>query len=301
MAVDGFLNIVKPQGMTSHDLVNWARYITGEKKIGHTGTLDPAAAGVLPLAVGRATRVIEYLQTDKSYRGEIVLGMTSNTDDRTGKTTSRQGAGVEEKKRLGETLAGFVGSILQKPPQFSAVKKHGVPAYRHARRGKKAKLEPRMVDIFRLELIEVRQMGRYLFATIDVDCSAGTYIRSLARDLGAALGCGGCLSFLLRKKAGWFRLDSAFSIEEVEESLQEGGKNALIPIDWPLQHLNRLTLDKCDVGKLIRGQFLPWQEKMPKKEEPVLVYDPIGSLVGVATVQAMQGSLHLRPLKVLVS
>ena len=233
--VHGVLNINKPSGMTSHDVVDAVRKILGVRKVGHTGTLDPQATGVLPLCVGRATRIAQYLtQADKEYVMTLCLGVTTDTLDAAGKETGR----VEEiRVRREDVLAilpRFVGEIQQVPPLFSAKKYRGERLYRLARRGEQVERQPIRVRVYALELVEFALP----LVRLKMSCSKGTYARSLCDDLGRALGCGGHLHALTRTRSGRFSLDGILTLEALERAVRERRLGeVLIPIADALAHL----------------------------------------------------------------
>ena len=207
--MDGIINVNKPTGMTSHDVVYRLRRILGVKKIGHTGTLDPDASGVLPMCVGKATKLADYLTaTDKQYRAELSLGAFTDTQDASGEVLERFDVNVTE-KQLRDVLCEFVGEIEQIPPMYSALKVDGKKLYELARRGQEVARRPRSITIHALELLE----GEGADWTIRVRCSKGTYVRTLCHDLGRALGCGGCMSSLRRTRAGSFTLAQAVTMQ----------------------------------------------------------------------------------------
>ncbi len=228
---DGFLNLLKPPGMSSHDAVNGVRRIMGVKKAGHAGTLDPGAAGVLPIAVGKATRLIEYLaEESKAYRGELLFGIATDSCDDTGKVLERiedfSMPGCDEIQRV---LEEFTGKIRQVPPKFSAVKIGGKRACDLVRNHQEVEIPEREIEIFRLEPVRVKERELLL----DVECSKGTYIRSLCRDIGAALGLPAAMGFLLRTRVGEFRLEDSVTLEE----LCRQGDGALLAPDACLTSL----------------------------------------------------------------
>jgi tRNA pseudouridine55 synthase len=201
--------------MTSHDAVSAARSWSGQSGIGHTGTLDPGAAGVLVLAVGRATRLARYvLEGSKTYRAELRLGVKTTTQDAAGELTATADASAVDRSSLEAAVKRRIGPGYQVPPMVSAIKHRGVPLYRLARRGEEVPRQPRPVTFHRLELIEFRP-GREAAALLDVECSAGTYIRTLCAELGDELGVGAHLSFLVRTASGPFRLEDACTLEEL--------------------------------------------------------------------------------------
>ena len=210
----GILNVLKPPGMTSHDVVSFIRKIYSIKRVGHAGTLDPAAAGVLPIAVGPATRLIEYFaENNKSYRVELTLGYETDSGDDTGKVIRTSGEPIPRTETITAVLTSFTGPIAQVPPMYSAVKVKGKRLYELAREGKVIERKARDVIIHNISLLNVTG-SKILF---DVDCSKGTYIRSLCMDFGQKIGIPAVMSFLIRTKVGPFLLSEAHTLEEIEE------------------------------------------------------------------------------------
>ena len=211
--IDGVLMIDKPSGMTSHDVVQRIRRLAKQRRVGHLGTLDPLATGVLPIALGEGTKLSQLLtHGTKAYRGSIRLGLETTTYDLEGEVVARTGPPWPARAELEQQLEGFRGEISQVPPPYSAIKQGGEAAYRRARRGESVELPARPVTIYRLSL------ERYAppFVEIDVECSAGTYLRSLAHDLGHELGTGGCLWELTRTASGPFTGQGAIALAEIE-------------------------------------------------------------------------------------
>jgi tRNA pseudouridine55 synthase len=208
--VNGFINLLKPPGPTSHDMVAFVRRLLGVKRVGHTGTLDPMAVGVLVVAVGRATRLISYLEDTKTYRGEITFGKTTSTLDAGGDIKSVCPASFQ-RQELDDVLPQFTGPILQTPPMVSAVKWRGQRLYDLARQGLEVERKPRPVVIHQLTVLSFIPDSSYPRALIECTCSAGTYIRSLAADIGDALGVGAYLSFLLRAQSGAFTITNSLT------------------------------------------------------------------------------------------
>jgi tRNA pseudouridine synthase B len=253
----GFLNVYKPKGITSHDVVSALRRITKVKQIGHTGTLDPFAEGVLPICIGKATRLIEYLDDDKAYTGTIQLGSSTTTYDLEGEEVNFS----DKKVTLDEIEAAldkFRGEIEQLPPIYSAIKVNGKKLYDYAREGKEVKIEPRRVNISKLEILEYDETNRRL--TLHIECSKGTYIRSIAHDLGTELTTFGHLVKLVRVKAGMFEVNNAVSLEHIQT--KEDVEKLLIS---PLKKLNYMTyeLNKNELVKVSNGTAI-----MPSKELP---------------------------------
>ncbi|NLO97863.1 MAG: tRNA pseudouridine(55) synthase TruB [Peptococcaceae bacterium] len=232
--MDGIINVLKPVGMTSADVVRWIQKVTKVKKVGHIGTLDPGAAGVLPVCLGKATRLVEYYTgQQKCYRAELTFGITTDTLDSYGVELSRKIPNVN-KDDLQKILPRFIGRIEQVPPMYSAVRKNGKHLYEYARQGLNIERETRQVVIDKLELLEWQE-GDFPKAMLDITCSKGTYIRSLCYDIGQALECGAHMSFLLRLKSGNFDLDSAFTLEEIVNLLAENDTSFLLSPEWGLE------------------------------------------------------------------
>lgn len=271
----GFLVLDKPAGLTSHACVSKVRRAYGLKRVGHGGTLDPAVTGVLPIAVGAATRLLPYLEGDKAYRGVVRLGLTTSTDDLEGEVLTEHAVPALDAAALEQALAPFRGAIQQRPPQVSAVHVDGERAYARSRRGEQLELAARPVTIHRLELLGWDAATCEL--ELEVHCSAGTYIRALARDLGEALGCGGALARLRRTEALGFRLEHAVSLDALPQPL-------LDPLA-ALGHLPRqqLLANQWDGWRCGRA-FAAKQNLEP--ESPVAVLGPDGNLAGMARAAA---------------
>lgn len=239
----GFLNIYKPVGMTSHDVVSVLRRVTKIKQIGHTGTLDPFAEGVLPICIGKATRLIEYLQDDKEYLATVQFGAATNTFDLDGEKvfTSDKKVSLDDIK---EGLKSFEGEILQFPPIFSAIKVKGKKLYEYARKGEEVEIQPRKVII---ENIELKNFDEELQqAQILLKCSKGTYIRSIANDLGKILGCGGYLIKLIRTQAGKFRVENSVQLDGIDVE-----SNLINPLD--ILNLPKIAVDNDDLARIKNG------------------------------------------------
>ena len=249
----GFLNVYKPQGKTSHDVVAILRRVTKIKQIGHTGTLDPFAEGVLPICIGKATRLIEYLKDDKAYIGTVQLGKSTTTYDIEG-----EGVNVSDKvvtlENIEQALENFRGDIEQFPPIYSAIKVKGRKLYEYARKGEDVKIEPRRVNISELKILnfnaETRQLELY------IACSKGTYIRSIANDLGETLGTYGHLIKLVRVQAGEFGVNESVKLEKLE-TVDQVEKHLICPLeylDYPKCELTDEELEKVSHGMQIKPQ-----------------------------------------------
>jgi tRNA pseudouridine55 synthase len=252
--MNGFIVIDKPEGITSHDVVHSVRRILGIKKAGHTGTLDPFATGVLPVALGEATKAIPFLdETMKEYMAEMHLGITTDTQDRMGRITSERSYAHITEDSINETLSRFVGTIKQVPPMFSALKRSGVPLYKLARQGLDIPREPREIKIFSLT-VEEMNLPRIHFM---VRCSRGTYVRTLASDFGDMLGCGAHLSSLRRTASGIFTVNEAIPLKELA-LLKDTGRlyDKLISPYRSLSHFRNFVL--TDKGAcMVRNGALP--------------------------------------------
>ena len=239
----GFLNIYKPVGMTSHDVVSVLRRVTKIKQIGHTGTLDPFAEGVLPICIGKATRLIEYLQDDKEYLATVQFGAATNTFDLDGEKVFTSDKKVS-RDDIKEGLKSFEGEILQFPPIFSAIKVKGKKLYEYARKGEEVEIQPRKVVI---ENIELKNFDEELQqAQILLKCSKGTYIRSIANDLGKNLDCGGYLIKLIRTQAGKFRVENSVQLDGIDVK-----SNLINPLD--ILNLPKIAVDNDDLARIKNG------------------------------------------------
>lgn len=239
----GFLNIYKPVGMTSHDVVSVLRRVTKIKQIGHTGTLDPFAEGVLPICIGKATRLIEYLQDDKEYLATVQFGAATNTFDLDGEKVFTSDKKVS-RDDIKEGLKSFEGEILQLPPIFSAIKVKGKKLYEYARKGEEVEIQPRKVVI---ENIELKNFDEELQqAQILLKCSKGTYIRSIANDLGKILGCGGYLIKLIRTQAGKFRVENSVQLDGIDVE-----SNLINPLG--ILNLPKIAVDNDDLARIKNG------------------------------------------------
>lgn len=289
IALDGIIVIDKPSGWTSHDVVAKARGITGQRRIGHTGTLDPAATGVLVLCLGQATRLVEYMSThEKRYEGEIVLGVSTATDDAEGEVLEERPIPALDDEVLRQLERAFTGPLQQRPPAFSAIKVDGMRAYKRARAGDDAPLPSRPVVVHSLAL-ERNGEGRL---GIRVHCGPGTYIRSIARDIGEALGCGAHLANLRRTSAGNFSLSDALTLEQLG-GLVAGGDlvEILLQPDEGVATLDAVLIATECAARLRLGLALDGQEPPVRAAAVARIYDASGSFVGIGSV-AGNGEIH---------
>lgn len=286
----GILNINKAVGMTSHDVVAKVRRLLKQKRVGHTGTLDPLASGVLPICIGQATRVAAYLsESGKAYLAEIVFGAVTDTYDAEGTILRTSDASQLSLTQIESALPHFLGEQMQVPPRYSAIKLKGQPAYKLARAGEEIALEPRPVTISRLD-IHAWQPPRL---TLAVECSKGTYIRSLAYDLGERLGYGAYLAALTRTRSGPFTLSESITLEQLAEAVENGNLAAYLhPIDSALQHLPALSLDAATAASVLHGNaFRPPAANTIERPEPgqvARVYAPDDQLLAIAAWDAQQ-------------
>ena len=291
----GFLVVDKPQGWTSHDVVDAARGWLGTRRVGHLGTLDPLATGVLPLAVGAATKLVPFLQGgDKSYVGTVRLGEETDTLDAEGSVVRRHQGPWPDETALREALGHFRGEIQQLPPMFSAVKRAGVPLHRLARAGLEVERTPKRVRIHCLELLKYAAPE----VEIEVDCSAGTYVRVLAADLGARLGCGAHLVALRRTRCGPFGLAAAACPDALARQAERGAIAArLVPAQEPLG-LAVVRLGASDARRVAHGGALSDADPALRPGVRVAALDPAGELLAVLE---MRPDRRLHPLRVLAS
>ncbi len=308
-AAEGLLVVDKPAGPTSHDVVATVRRFVRGSRVGHTGTLDPFATGVLPVCIGRATRLARFLTaTIKRYDGCIRLGVTTDTYDREGRVVSERPADGVDAAAVRRAAARFVGDHMQTPPAYSARKHKGRPLHRLARAGIEVVRVPTPVSIFRLEILSVEGP----LVRFEVETSPGTYIRSLAYDLGEALGCGAHLTELRRVASGGLRLSDAHGLEEIEERGRSGGLQSLL-IGLRDIDLGLPTVVATDEGReamrtgrplppaLLAGESLP-APRPAGEATPVRVQDDAGELLGVAALSSgPDGGPILRPDVVLLA
>ncbi len=291
----GFIVIDKPAGLTSHDCVNRLRKVFGIKKIGHGGTLDPSVTGVLPIAIGDATRLISYLKGSKAYKGIIQLGSSTNTDDMQGVVIQSKRWPIISENNLNKLLENFRGEILQTPPMFSSVHVKGERAYKKARRGEKFDLNPKRITIKRLNLISWSQNKGEL--VIDIDCSKGTYIRSLARDIGEKLGCGAYLKNLRRTKAYSFNENDSILLPDKSELYIERKKPKILNPKNFLKHLSSFKLiSETELISWRSGRKVNFQDNAKRlkltrgnkdedNEKYILVFDQRNKIAGIAELE----------------
>lgn len=281
--MDGFLNLHKPSQVTSHDCVAAVRRLLGTSKVGHGGTLDPLAEGVLPLAVGRATRLLPYLASEKAYRAVIRFGLTTTTDDLEGDVLSDDRAPHLTLATVQATLPEFVGTLAQVPPAFSAIQVQGKRLYDLARRGQVVTPPPRTVVIHRLT-VQGWQGGDYPELTLDVDCGPGTYIRALARDLGERVGTGATLAHLTRTRSNGFDLASSLTLDQVKQQIETQTFQLQAP-ELALGHLPVLPLEPDLARCWQQGQKNPPPRLLQANQPYRIVEAESGDFLGIGQME----------------
>ncbi|MBI2874310.1 MAG: tRNA pseudouridine(55) synthase TruB [Firmicutes bacterium] len=324
--MDGFIPLLKPPGITSHDVVDFTRCCVGLRRVGHGGTLDPPAAGVLPVAVGRATRLLEFLLGGvKEYRAEIILGRSTSTGDSWGAVMEERNGPEPSPEGIEAILASMVGLRRQRPPMVSAVRSGGRRLYQLAAEGLEVEREERTIRIYSLDLVTLasgsERGGKNPRITVDVSCSRGTYVRVLAEEVAERLGWPGHLSFLIRTRVGPFRHHEALTLEELDCACRTGRPGGFlhppgsILNGWPALSISGQTLERFLAGNRIptggpEVHHLPGERSAPIAGEGggsaevhehsglLAVYDPGGSLVGVAEQVATEDGPAIAPRKI---
>lgn len=282
---EGFLNVDKPQGMTSHDVVAIIRrQLPRKTKVGHTGTLDPDATGILPICVGKATRLAEYI-TDlpKTYRAKLKLGVVTDSYDATGEVLNSCNASQIKLADLEALLPTFTGAIQQIPPMLSAIKVQGQKLYQLARKGEEIEREPRNITIYSLSIVKAELGVEHPQITLDIHCSRGTYVRSLCHDMGQALGVGGHMAALKRLAVGPFAIENSFTLEEIKAYLAAADGSCFLPLQMGIAHLPILVLqNKEEYDAVLHGRA--FQTTFP--DTPVCRLETEkGILAAIAAVQ----------------
>ncbi len=278
--MDGILNINKPPGRTSFSIVSQVKSLIGERRVGHAGTLDPDATGVLPVCFGRGTRVVEFLLgSTKTYQSQIELGITTDTYDASGTVTHRGDPSCVSLEQFQTALAAFCGHIQQTPPMYSALKHHGKPLYQLARAGMEVERKSRPATIYHLELLGWQPP----VATIEISCGSGTYIRSLAHDLGQLLGCGAIMKSLVRLRYGPFDIKDAVTPENLQGAVDQGCWQDLVyPIDIVLSEWTAVVLGDDDSKAVKSGRAINYPEPPPASPESLCrAYTTDGHFLGV--------------------
>lgn len=272
--MNGIINFHKPQQVTSHDCVALIRRLTGIKRVGHTGTLDPMATGVLPICIGSATRITEYLdQDEKTYRCTMQLGIETDTQDIWGQILRERPVEDLSPDRIAEAVFSFQGDVIQTPPKFSALKVDGKRLYEYARAGQDVEIKSRHIFISKISVDEI--FGSQVVFT--VTCSKGTYVRTLCQDIGKKLGCGGTMTGLSRIATGMFRLEDSFTMEILKAMTKEEIQEILIPVDAPLSRYAPVILDNQTARDFTNGKTVKLAESTAEEIQSVsdfLTSDP---------------------------
>jgi tRNA pseudouridine55 synthase len=294
--VDGILNVNKPSGITSMDLVRRVKRASGQKHVGHGGTLDPVATGVVPICFGQATRMMEYLiDSSKEYRAVVELGVTTDSYDSLGEITGRQETSGVTLEDIEQALESFKGVIQQVPPMYSALKKEGKRLYDLARAGIEVEREARRVTVYGIKLIDWSSP----LVTLEVSCGRGFYMRSLAHDLGQAIGCGGHLKSLVRTRGGAFRIEDSLTLEQAEESFEDDTwRDVIHSPDVVLYNLRAIIVGKRVEDMIRNGRSLPPAIRIPRArpDEKCRVYTVDGRFLAVLLFDSSIG--QWRPEKV---
>jgi tRNA pseudouridine55 synthase len=299
--MDGILLVIKPPGMTSFDVVAWLRTLTGIKKTGHAGTLDPSACGLIPVCFGKGTKTIDYFQRfDKSYRAEMVLGISTNSQDGDGEIVEESSIRPDMNTIL-RVLQEFAGEYEQIPPMFSAVKINGKRLYELARKGIEIERRGRKVSINSIKLLYSKMDLKNPVLRFDVSCSKGTYIRTLCHDIGQKLGCGAYMSFLVRTQVGPFSLSEGFTLEEIKKYCYEGRlSQALLSTDTLFMDYPAIIFDKSDIKKYINGLSVQYTGKeINPTVSNVRAYTEAGLFLGIGSVSIDNGNMVIKSEKLL--
>lgn len=292
--MNGLIIFDKEKGITSHDLVYKVRKKTGIKKVGHAGTLDPMATGVLIITIGKATKVNEYLLLkDKKYIAKIKLGILTDTFDITGNILEKENVSVL-KKDIEEVLKRFTGKMSQTPPIYSALKVNGKKLYEYAREGKEVKIKNRNIEIFENKLIDFNGKDEF---SIEIEVSKGTYIRSVAYDIGKAVGTYGTITELRRIKSGNFDIENSIKISDFENMSLDELKSNLIPMELALENLKRIEIPKSFKQNFLNGQFYKLQDKCEIENYRVYCED---LFLGIGEIRIENGSFFLKMKKKLI-
>ena len=296
--INGIVNIYKEKGYTSHDVVAVLRKVVGQKKIGHTGTLDPDATGVLPVCLGRATKVCELLTDhDKTYKALLLLGKTTDTQDISGEILEERDPGNLTEEEVRSCIESFIGEYDQIPPMYSALKVNGKKLYELAREGKTVERKSRKVQIHGIRILEMNLPH----VRMEVDCSKGTYIRTLCHDIGEKLQVGGCMEELERTKVGRFLKEDAVTLDEVRQKMEQGeGAELFTPLDQIFAELPAVTVTDAKAWMSYNGNDLPERFLLEKEEwtdgQEVRVYDSRKNFIGLYQYRAPKKLFHIKKM-----
>lgn len=296
--INGIVNIYKEKGYTSHDVVAVLRKVVGQKKIGHTGTLDPDATGVLPVCLGRATKVCELLTDhDKTYEALLLLGKTTDTQDISGEVLEERDPGDLTEEEVRSCIESFIGEYDQIPPMYSALKVNGKKLYELAREGKTVERKSRKVQIHGIRILEMNLPH----VRMEVDCSKGTYIRTLCHDIGEKLQVGGCMEELERTKVGRFLKEDVVTLDEVRQKMEQGeGAELFTPLDQIFAELPAVTVTDAKAWMSYNGNDLPERFLLEKEAwtdgQEVRVYDSRKNFIGLYQYRAPKKLFHIKKM-----
>ena len=296
--INGIVNIYKEKGYTSHDVVAVLRKVVGQKKIGHTGTLDPDATGVLPVCLGRATKVCELLTDhDKTYEALLLLGKTTDTQDISGEVLEEKDPAHLTEEEVRSCIESFIGEYDQVPPMYSALKVNGKKLYELAREGKTVERKSRRDQIHGIRILEMNLPH----VRMEVDCSKGTYIRTLCHDIGEKLQVGGCMEELERTKVGRFLKEDAVTLDEVRQKMEQGeGAELFTPLDQIFAELPAVTVTDAKAWMSYNGNDLPERFLLEKEEwtdgQEVRVYDSRKNFIGLYQYRAPKKLFHIKKM-----
>lgn len=296
--INGIVNIYKEKGYTSHDVVAVLRKVVGQKKIGHTGTLDPDATGVLPVCLGRATKVCELLTDhDKTYEALLLLGKTTDTQDISGEVLEERDPGDLTEEEVHSCIESFIGEYDQIPPMYSALKVNGKKLYELAREGKTVERKSRKVQIHGIRILEMNLPH----VRMEVDCSKGTYIRTLCHDIGEKLQVGGCMEELERTKVGRFLKEDAVTLDEVRQKMEQGeGAELFTPLDQIFAELPAVTVTDAKAWMSYNGNDLPERFLLEKEAwtdgQEVRVYDSRKNFIGLYQYRVPKKLFHIKKM-----
>ncbi len=285
--INGIINVYKEKDFTSHDVVAKLRGILKQKKIGHTGTLDPQATGVLPVCLGKGTKLCDMLtEHDKEYEAVMVLGITTDTEDMTGKVLQEREVNVQEEE-VREAINSFLGDYWQVPPMYSALKVNGRKLYDYARAGIEIERKSRLVEILDIQIIDISLPK----VTFRVKCSKGTYIRTLCKDIGEKLGCGACMEELKRTQVGIFNIDKALTLSQIEQLVKDDKIDEIVyDIDEMFGNLSKFVIDEKYNKYLYNGNTLKktWVLDSDNIEDRIRIYDYLGKFYGIYKYDKMR-------------
>lgn len=283
--MNGIIILDKPMGKTSHDMVNFIRRLTGVRRVGHTGTLDPMATGVLPICIGSAAKAADMLTvTDKRYTAQFMLGRTTDTEDISGNIIEEHDVSAN-REEIVKAVNSFCGVIEQTPPMYSAVKQNGKKLYELARRGIEVERPKRQITIYSIDIIDIDT--EKFSVTVDVSCSKGTYIRTLCADIGRKLGTGACMTALRRTETGGFSTDDAVTCEELLESAD--AEKYILPVDKIFSEYPPIRLNEKQTRSIINGVRMTW--RTGEEGQSYRLYDENGAFLCIS--KCIDGRLRL--------